>query len=396
MTQIKMGFARKKKIKALLSMMSKQGYRLIPIAMPLVEMMNLFITDNELDFLLRMGRRLYSYQDGLVAGNMPDEKFQPFFDTLKRKGLIHIEHNCGVEEKYRLNAIVVGWYELAMYYIMGKPQEKAFSEKWNNHLKYFSKFNFYPLRNFQNIFLRHSLKPTQCTALINPEIIGKNKKRKISVNFALSPSKAKVYPTFYVDEIIEKYKDKNQIYVFPCVCRHGNMLIDSSCNFDIPKESCFWFGKMAKTYSEMGYGRNVSSEEAMAILKELRHKGAIHCVLHEKDDISLPVSFLCNCCWDCCSILKPYNMGAVALKYNACFSARVKEIEKCTGCGRCEKYCPTTAMKLKDGKAFVNTEKCIGCGQCAYQCRQDNIELYDNERTVYLPILKKSEIRIKE
>ena len=56
--------------------------------------------------------------------------------------------------------------------------------------------------------------------------------------------------------------------------------------------------------------------------------------------------------------------------------------------------CPTAAMTLKDGKVNYNSEKCIGCGQCAYQCKQNNIELYPDERTVYLPILKKSEARI--
>jgi len=42
----------------------------------------------------------------------------------------------------------------------------------------------------------------------------------------------------------------------------------------------------------------------------------------------------------------------------------------------------------------IDINKCIGCGQCAYQCKQNNIEMYPNERVVYLPILKKSEARV--
>jgi ferredoxin len=87
-------------------------------------------------------------------------------------------------------------------------------------------------------------------------------------------------------------------------------------------------------------------------------------------------------------------MGAMSLKYNASFTARIKDDSNCKGCGNCEKYCPTTAMKLIDEKVSFNSDKCIGCGQCAFQCRQNNIEMFPNEREIYLPMLKKSEARI--
>jgi NAD-dependent dihydropyrimidine dehydrogenase PreA subunit len=49
---------------------------------------------------------------------------------------------------------------------------------------------------------------------------------------------------------------------------------------------------------------------------------------------------------------------------------------------------------LKDKQVSFDKDKCIGCGQCAFQCRQNNIEMYPNERMVYLPLLKKSEARV--
>ena len=394
MTRTKITPTRKKKIKTLLSMMNKQNQRLIPIAQPLVEMMDLVTTDDELDYLLKMGTGLYSYKQATDAGNMSNEQFQPFFDKMKRKGLVHIEYDNSGNEEYRLNAIAVGWYEMMMHYIVGQPQEKAFSEKWNEYFKFFQKFNFFPLRNVQNLIMRNLLKPYQDTALMNPEINGMTKRKTIPINIAVSSSGAKVYPTFYVNEIIEEFGDQNAIYAFPCVCRHGKNLIDSSCSFDMPRESCFSFGKAANAWMKWGYGRNVSKAEAIDILKEVRDKGAVHSIIHEKDDTSLPVVAICNCCWDCCAILKSYNMGAMPLKYNASYTARIKDDANCKGCGNCEKYCPTTAMSLNDGKVSLCSDKCIGCGQCAYQCRQNNIELYPNERIVYLPMLKKSEARI--
>jgi Pyruvate/2-oxoacid:ferredoxin oxidoreductase delta subunit len=386
--------ARKKKIKTLLSMMNKQGQRLLPVAPPLVEMMDLVTTDDELDYLLKMGTGLYTYQQAAQVIKISDEQFQSFFDTMKRKGLVFIQYDDSGNEKYRLNAIAVGWYEIMMYYMMDKPHEKTFSEKWNEYFKFFKKFNFYPIRKVQNLVLRHFLKPTQQTALFDQKIKDKSKRKTIPINITLSPSGEKVYPTFYVNEIIEKYGDQNAIFAFPCICRHGKNLTESSCNFDMPRESCLVFGKLIKTYEKMGYARNISKAEAIGILKEVRDKGAVHSVFHEKDDLRLPVLAICNCCWDCCALLKTYNMGAIALKYNASFTARIKKDTNCKECGNCAKYCPTAAIALKNGKVSLNSEKCIGCGQCAYQCKQNNIELYANERTVYLPMLKKSEARI--
>lgn len=384
---------RKKKIKTLLSMMNKQNLRLVPIAPPLVEMMHLTTTDAELDYLLRMGTGHYEEKQAAEACAMPEGEFQSFFDTMKRKGLVHIERDAGGSETYRLNAIAVGWYEAMMHYNSGRAEEKIFSQKWNEFFEYFRKFNFFPLRHIQNLILPSLLKPTQQTALIDPEIKSRNKRKTIPINARLS-SNSKVYPSFLVNDLIEEYGEKNGIYAFPCVCRHGKNLTDSGCGFDMPRESCLGLGNTAEIWSGWGYGRHVSKAEAIDLLKEVRDKGAVHSVIHEQEDPRLPVAAICNCCWDCCGMLKSYNMGAAALMYQASYSARIKDDADCKACGNCEKYCPTTAMTLKDKKASFNPKQCIGCGQCAFQCRQNNIEMVPDERTVYLPILKKSEIRI--
>jgi ferredoxin len=393
MDQSKMTSTRKRKIKTLISMMNKQNQRFIVSAPPLVDMLNLVTSDDELDYLLQMGTELYSYEQAAKASNMPEEQFQLFFDTMKRKGLIHVENFSSEKEEYRLNAIAVGWYESMMHYIVGKPYEKEFSEKFDEYFKLFRKFNFFPLRNVQNIVLRHMLKPSQDTALMNLEIKSKNKKKTFPISAKITCD-SKVYPSFLVNDLVEEYGNKNSIFVFPCVCRYGQSLIDSGCSFDMPKESCMAFGSMARAWESWGYGRNVSKKEAIEILKEVRDRGAVHSVIHQKDDYHLPVAAICNCCWDCCGILKPYNMGAVPLMYNASYVARIKDDADCTSCGNCVKFCPTTAMKLIDKEVSFDKDKCIGCGQCAYQCKQNNIEMYPNERVVYLPILKKSEARV--
>jgi len=394
MAKSKISSARKKKIKTVLSMMNKQNKRFIPIAPPIVEMMDLTTSDDELDYLLQMGTGLYDYEQAVKAGSMSKEQFESFFETMKRKGLVHMEYDSNGKEEYRLNAIAVGWYEAMMHYLVGKPQEKEFSKKWNEFFEFFVKFNFFPLRNLQNIVLRPFIKPSQDAAIMDPATKGNNKRKTIPINTEVTSPDSKVYPTFYVNELIEEFGDQDAISVFPCVCRHGKSLLGSSCGHEMPRESCIAFGNMAKAWASWGYGRKVSKEEALDILKEVREKGAVHSVIHERDDYSLQALAICNCCWDCCAILKPYNMGIMPLKYKSSYTARVKSNEDCKGCGNCEKYCPTTAMKVKDKKVTFNSDICIGCGQCAFQCRQNNIELFPNERMVYLPALKKSECRV--
>ena len=385
---------RKKKIKNLLSLMIKQNERLFVIAPPLVEMVDLVITDEELDFLIFMKSKIYNYKQALSASMMPEKVFLKFFEKLKRKGFIYTEYSDKGKDLYRLNAIVVGWYECMIYYLNGKPDEEKFSEKWNDYFIYFQKFNFFPLRNIQNLYLRNTLVPNQDTAIMNIGKTGRTKSKIIPINKSINPSDTKIYPTFFVNDLIEEYGNGNEIHVFPCVCRHGNQLIDSNCKYDAPVESCFAFNNLERNWSNLGYGRKIAKSEAIEILKDARDKGAIHSVIHERDDPSQPIVNICNCCWDCCGILKGYNMGALSLKYNSSFTAQLKEDAECKECGNCEKYCPTTAITLKNGRVSINSDICIGCGQCAYQCSQNNIELYANKRTVFLPILKKSEARI--
>ena len=375
-------------------MMNKQNQRFIPIAPPLVEMMDMTTTDEELNYLLPMGIEFYDYDHAAKSSAMTEGQFRSFFETMQQKGLVHVEYDITGKEKYRLNAVAVGWYEEMMHYLMGKPQEKEFSEKWNEFFKFFKKFNFFPLRNIQNLVLPSLLKPSQDTGIMDPKIEGKNKRKTIPIGTDVPIPNQTVYPTSYVNDLIEKFGNQNEIYAFPCVCRHGKSLTDSGCSFEIPRESCIGLGKSGASWVKWGYGRQVSKEEAIDILKEVREKGAVHSVIHERDDYRLPVMAICNCCWDCCGILKPYNMGAISLKYNASYTARIKDNANCKGCGNCEKYCPTTAIKLKKEKVTLNSDKCIGCGQCAFQCKQNNIELYPNERMVYLPILRKSEARV--
>ncbi|MCG6534268.1 MAG: hypothetical protein L7F78_06150 [Syntrophales bacterium LBB04] len=115
-----------------------------------------------------------------------------------------------------------------------------------------------------------------------------------------------------MNDLIMEYGSKSVIGQFnACMCRQITSNIDDPCRFKMPSDgACMGFGDSIKPYIKYGHARQISKEEAFDIIQKVRDNGAIHSVFHEKDDTNLPQVGMCNCCWDCCGILRSYNMGA--------------------------------------------------------------------------------------
>lgn len=43
---------------------------------------------------------------------------------------------------------------------------------------------------------------------------------------------------------------------------------------------------------------------------------------------------------------------------------------KCIGCTTCMKHCPTEAIRIKNGRAVIQSSRCIDCGECIRHCEQ--------------------------
>jgi len=44
------------------------------------------------------------------------------------------------------------------------------------------------------------------------------------------------------------------------------------------------------------------------------------------------------------------------------------DVSKCKGCTHCLQRCPTEAIRVRDGRAAINSQKCIDCGECIRVC----------------------------
>ena len=172
--------------------------------------------------------------------------------------------------------------------------------------------------------------------------------------------------------LIEDVRAARKISVAECICRKEARLVGKGC--DGPMNTCLSFGAAAEYYIENGIGREVTADEAIAILEEADRAGLVHAGTN-----TTHLSNLCNCCPCCCASMKGITTrGHDKHKYlNALFEAVVDE-EACTGCEECLERCPVGAITVS-GSAVVARDLCLGCGLCAGTCSGDAITLRARE-----------------
>ena len=379
---------RRKKIRALARAMNKQNIRIIPIIPKIVDFMNVTLTDPELDYLLKLGTRSYPFREAAALSPLPETEFRGFLETLLQKGFLQCQEKGG-EDHYLLFPVVVGWFEFQIFYGMKIQKQQEFARMAEEILRPVQKFNVPGLRGLINLGGRLAQKSYQrVEPLSSPG-------KKIAVGQSVPAADSRIYPTKTVTDLIEEYGKKNLIGTAPCICREWRKGMNEPCRFNIPHESCMFVGDVARTMVRCGYGRIISKTEALEKLEDLRNKGVIHTVYHEKDDLSLQELAICNCCWYCCGLYGSYNRGIIPLKFRSAFISEVADGSQCTGCGKCVKFCPTNALLVNDKKVSLDSRICIGCGQCAYQCPKQVFALRASNRDVFLPIKKRSEHRLK-
>jgi electron transport complex protein RnfB len=186
--------------------------------------------------------------------------------------------------------------------------------------------------------------------------------RVIPIEKSFDPA-LKVHPYEEVKNLIDSV---DFIGLGQCACR----VTLHHC--DKPTEMCLFFDAPARFLVEKKYAREITREEALAVLNRAEEEGLVHTSTNTADK----AGFICNCCRCCCIILK----GATELNLPhpfapSAFLAEVKA-EECTGCGICaDERCPMGAIEMKDDIASITQEKCIGCGLCVTACPVEAIVL---------------------
>lgn len=189
--------------------------------------------------------------------------------------------------------------------------------------------------------------------------------RTIPVNRSIDYS----WPVAPYEDMKEIIRGKDKISVANCICRVQQGLLDKGC--DKPVEVCFMFGSHADYYVDKGMGRYVTQEEALAIIEKCDEAGLV-----PQPFVAQEVGGFCNCCGDCCSILRsiklyPKPAEKVLTNYYA-----VVDSEACTACETCVDRCQMEAIAVgADDVAEVDLDRCIGCGLCVTTCPTEALSL---------------------
>ncbi len=386
---------RENSLKKLAGLMNTRHQNPYPLSEPLLDCMDIVLTTEEVDFLIEMGTEPYTYEQAVSRTSMSKDRFRDFYNGILRKGYAWPHDTPDEGQWYKLPGFMLGAFEVYLADGQETPEKKEFARCLDALLKSFGELNKFPTRNFFNAQVKKS-KPHQSILVPGGKAENDDRGQTIAVGKAIDAEPARVYPTKTVQELIEKQGDDQSIAVIHCFCRQYHKMVDKACSFDHPPQSCIAIGSLGRFAVQYGTGRYLSKPEALELVRELQSKGAVHQVFHQDEDINNPEIAICNCCWDCCGVLGSYNRGIIPLNLHAYFEAQLPDESLCNGCATCAEYCPVQAITIEEDLCRIDREKCIGCGQCELQCSQDAIRMVENERTVFLPLVKKSEARIQE
>lgn len=160
--------------------------------------------------------------------------------------------------------------------------------------------------------------------------------------------------------------------IIECICRKKKEMEGHACNVTDRKETCLAVGSVARMASQSGNGREITREEALAIMAQNQKQGL---VLQPSN--TAKIDFICSCCGCCCGMLAVHKILPRPLDFWASnFLAKV-DANKCDACGACEKRCQVGAVAVSDPKkhAIVDPERCLGCGVCVTTCPTQAITL---------------------
>jgi ferredoxin len=160
-----------------------------------------------------------------------------------------------------------------------------------------------------------------------------------------------------------------------CVCRQSMNTLGRTCKATSRLEVCIGFGDLAQIYIDMGWGREISREMTIEILKKNEEEGlVIQLGNSQKTD------FICSCCGCCCEVLlsiKTFPNPGDIISTN--HYAKINS-DLCAGCGTCIDCCQMEAITLDSDTSNINRLRCIGCGNCISVCPSEAIELLKKEQ----------------
>ena len=170
------------------------------------------------------------------------------------------------------------------------------------------------------------------------------------------------------DFVTEMMRNTTTIALAECYCRLSMDMAGEPCIHE--KETCFLFNEAGRNLIEIGVAREISLDDALAIVQRSEAAGLVHNINNAEGE----VTFMCNCCSCCCPILGAMKKGLKNVSQPSRFHAQVIH-ENCTDCLSCLDYCYVAALTYDNQALNFDIETCIGCGLCASHCPEHAIKM---------------------
>jgi len=182
------------------------------------------------------------------------------------------------------------------------------------------------------------------------------------------------------DQLKNLLENASRISVMPCVCRKGQDLIGDPCKQTDMRELCFVLNDSVEHVLELGWGREITKDEAWSIFKRVQEDGLII-----QPGNVLDPSYICCCCGCCCCVTT--NLKKLERPWEMITTNYYAEIDTdlCIGCGTCAERCQMEAITVNDSIAEINKKLCIGCGNCISTCLEGALTLKKKEKEINPP-----------
>jgi len=144
-------------------------------------------------------------------------------------------------------------------------------------------------------------------------------------------------------EEISKYLNENTVFsVSDCSCRTAREAMGEGCGH-LKEDMCIQLGHAARYYIRTGRGREITREEAFAIIKKAEANGLMHQI--PNTDGPGHTHAICNCCGCSCFATRIGGMFGNPDMIRSNYVSKIDK-DKCVACGECVEVCPVNALKL--------------------------------------------------
>ena len=282
-------------------------------AYPFLEKM---FTEEEIDFVSRMGKENFAVADVYALGIRQPDKF---IKDSYRRGIISI-----ADDEKGLYKISDFYGRLDIFSITETELYKTFPDEVREALEawYFDAF-------YDSLTADENVRPTADIIMPVEDVLA------------------------FID------KQERPVYLNYCDCRS----LRGECGFQT--RTCITYKNGINTFVHRGLSEEIDKEKAKAVVKEADKSGLMHTV---------NPNGICNCCSDCCYLFRGQKRRNSAGFWPETSYVVALEEDVCISCGKCLRTCHFHVFS-KEGTVKADTTRCVGCGICVNGCPVKALQL---------------------